>query len=91
MEDRIEVSEDALKISIDDIRTKTKFRLMEKGTQSFASTHELLGIITEEYQELIEAIKLNNISNIQKEVLDLAVACNFGLACFNQGTLNYKL
>ncbi len=38
------------------------------------STHEGLGVITEEYQELIDAIRHNDRAAIVEEALDLACA-----------------
>lgn len=45
----------------------------------YASSHEALGVITEEYQELVQAIRSNNIQDIAKEAQDLA-ACATKLA-----------
>ena len=44
-----------------------------------ASSHEALGIITEEYYELIEAIKNNNDVATRSELIDIAVAAIFGI------------
>lgn len=49
-------------------------RLKQKGNHVLVSSHEMLGIITEEYHELIEAIQSNKLSDINKELSDLAVA-----------------
>ena len=46
---------------------------------SFKSSQEALGVIAEEYQELIEAIRANDIELVFKEALDLA-ACAKKLA-----------
>jgi NTP pyrophosphatase (non-canonical NTP hydrolase) len=46
---------------------------------AFKSSHEALGVITEEYQELIEAIRANDLELVFKEALDLA-ACATKLA-----------
>lgn len=59
-------------------------RLDEKGYGEFSSTHEMLGIITEEYLELVEAVRSNNQKDIKKEVVDITVACIFGCACINK-------
>lgn len=66
-------------------------RLNEKGFGTFASTHELLGIITEEYFELVEAIKLNDKIKIRHELIDLGVASTFGLACLAEGKIETRL
>ncbi len=39
------------------------------------SAHELLGVIAEEYAELIDAIRSGKIMSVQWEAMDLAAAC----------------
>lgn len=51
----------------------------EKGNTAFHSTHESLGVITEEYYELVEAVKKNDGTYID-ELLDIITACKFALA-----------
>jgi hypothetical protein len=46
----------------------------------FNSTHEGLGVLTEEYQELIEAIRSNDLRKVCKEAIDVAVTAAFILA-----------
>lgn len=38
----------------------------------FSSTHEALGVITEEFHELIEAIRSNDLAAVSREVLQVA-------------------
>ena len=38
----------------------------------FASTHEALGVIIEEFDELREAIRSNDLDRVQQECLDMA-------------------
>jgi NTP pyrophosphatase (non-canonical NTP hydrolase) len=38
----------------------------------FASTHEALGVALEEWQEFVQAIRSNDMHNIEHEALDLA-------------------
>jgi NTP pyrophosphatase (non-canonical NTP hydrolase) len=40
----------------------------------FTSTHEALGVCSEEWDELREAIRSNNLAQIKHEALDLAAA-----------------
>jgi NTP pyrophosphatase (non-canonical NTP hydrolase) len=46
---------------------------------TYKSSHEALGVITEEYHELISAIRANARSSVYEEALDLA-ACALKLA-----------
>ena len=41
----------------------------------FFSTHEALGVISEEYHELVEAIRSNRSFSIQSEPIQLAAGC----------------
>ena len=42
---------------------------------AFASTHEAMGVALEEWDELRDAIRDNDLSAVAKESLDLAAAC----------------
>lgn len=53
------------------------------GMDSFASSHEILGCVTEEFHELVEAVRLNKPHATRNELLDIAVACLFGVACID--------
>jgi len=83
------ISQETLKTSICQISDKTDFRLKQKGYHAWQSTHEILGIITEEYWELQEAIKNNDKDAIKKELIDIGVACHFGVACIDENTLDW--
>ena len=52
---------------------------IDKGDHLFMSTHEVLGVIVEEFDELKEAIHLNDKQKIQNELLDLIIASTWGL------------
>jgi len=58
----------------DPIINKIEYRIINAQSRygPFASTHEALGVACEEWHELIEAIRSNNIDEIQHECLDLA-------------------
>lgn len=48
----------------------------------FASSHEALGVLTEEYAELLEAIRANDMRAIRQEAVQIAaVAIRLRLAC----------
>lgn len=50
-------------------------RLNQHGWGIFVSDHEMLGVVTEEFQELLDAVKSNNATKVVAELEDLAVAC----------------
>jgi hypothetical protein len=67
-------------------------RINEKGAGTFASRHEILGTVTEEYHELEDAVMIKSISgleDIKDELLDIAVACVFGVTCIDANTLEW--
>ena len=65
-------------------------RLNQKGFGTLASKHEILGVITEEYHELIHAIESNvPLEQVQKELRDIAVGCIFGDACIMNETVDW--
>jgi hypothetical protein len=56
-------------------------QFMLKGRGAFISSHEALGVITEEYLELVMAVRENNTKHIREELMDLAVAAIFAYIC----------
>ena len=57
----------------------------EKRYGPFTSTHEGLGVLAEEYDELKAAIRANDRTAIQKEATQVAaVAFRLALACADQ-------
>lgn len=86
---RINITKAAVDRGVEEIHEKTLYRLNQKGWQTLSSTHEILGVIAEEYQELIEAVKEGDHEKIKQELLDIGVACGFGAACINSKTLNW--
>lgn len=92
---RPEVAEHITENCLAMLKIKLNARLKEKGSGAFASSHEILGVITEEYLELIEAVKYKSFETnatkafeekkerIFEELLDIAVGCVFGMASIN--------
>lgn len=80
---RKQIEENEITISMAEIHLKLKKRLQTYGNGTFASKHEILGIIAEEYHELVEAVKNEDLNNVKEELLDIAVGCLFGIACIN--------
>lgn len=66
--------------------------LKQKGYGSFSSTHEIAGVITEEYEELRAELrnrKHGSVNKLKHELKDLAFACLFALACVEQNELDW--
>ena len=75
--------------SIKDVRFHLFERLDQKGHGCWLSRHEIQGFLTEEYMEAVEAIHSGTINQVRDELIDIAVACIFGVACIDQKTLDW--
>lgn len=86
---REQIKNEAIRHAIGTVRRSLDERLAQKGKGTFASIHEILGIITEEQLEFTEAVKSNNHNQVRKELIDIAVGCVFGIACIDSMTLDW--
>lgn len=72
-------------------RDKLNYRLRKKGYGAYASKHEVLGILTEEFKELIDAVQSQPVvggkNSVREELLDIAVGCLFGIASIDCGAI----
>lgn len=75
--------------AIDFIVSELERRLEQKGRAGFASRHEILGIATEEYKEVTDAVHAGDLVRLRAELADLAVACAFGIACIDTHSLDW--
>jgi NTP pyrophosphatase (non-canonical NTP hydrolase) len=73
----------------DHVLRKTYDALNKKGYGSWKSRHEIMGIVTEEYDELIKAVRSESEDRVKSELYDIAVACVFAIACIEQGNLDW--
>jgi NTP pyrophosphatase (non-canonical NTP hydrolase) len=85
---REKITTESIDIALNEIVGALQKALKKKGDGTFASSHEILGALTEEYIEVIDAVK-NNGSGLKAELLDVAVVCLFGIACINQETMDW--
>ncbi len=51
-----------------------------KGRGALVSTHEIAGVLAEESREVLDALRANALEEFKAKLLDLAVACGFGVA-----------
>ena len=61
----------------------------DKGYGALVSRHEILGVVTEEYNELTEAVKSKTLKEVRDELIDIAVGCIFGVACIDANALDW--
>jgi NTP pyrophosphatase (non-canonical NTP hydrolase) len=86
---REQITQEQIEKVIENFKWKLQERLREKGFGTFASSHEILGIITEEYKEMLDAVHKNNIESLKLELMDIAVGAIFGIACIDANTLDW--
>lgn len=87
---RPEVPTKFIEEAVDTVASKLSYRLAQKGSATYASKHEILGILAEEYAELIEVIRIDTTKgydDFAQELLDLAVGATFGYACIKAGLI----
>ena len=71
------------------LRDELRNRLAQKGYGSFSSSHEIQGVLQEEFDELKEAIHKNNSPGIEAELYDIAVGVIFAVACIDADCLDW--
>ena len=60
-----------------------------KGSHAFVSTHEIVGVIQEEMDELREATHNNNNDDIEKELMDVMISAFWGYVSFVNGKCDW--
>ena len=86
---RKQVPPDVIDLAVDAIRDQLRRRLAEKGHGTWASSHEILGQMTEEYTELTLAVQGGDGRQVAHELTDIAVAGIFGVACLMNGSVDW--
>jgi hypothetical protein len=64
-------------------------RLDEKGRGIFISSHEILGIVAEEYAEFTKAVEDNDVAGQRSELIDIAVAAILGVVARSTGKMDW--
>ena len=86
---RPQISADEINLTITQVQRKVRDRLDEKGRGIFVSRHEMLGIITEEYLELIVAVETGSMANLKDELVDITVAGIVSIASLKTGQVEW--
>lgn len=74
------LTSESIGLVLDEIWVALEERLNEKGSEPYVSTHETFGIVHEEYRELDDTLRGNDLNRFHEELVDLGVACVLGLA-----------
>lgn len=99
---RAHISESALTNAKRQVNEAVARRLKKVGKGTHASTHETMGVITEEYDELLDALRLckgnegdgstkgdAGVQAFKKELIDIATACIIGVASIEGDTVDW--
>ena len=68
-----------------EFRRQLERRIERKGCEGLISRREILGVVTEEYVELAEAVHLGHKDRIRSECWDVAIAGAVGVASLDGG------
>jgi hypothetical protein len=72
-----------------DLQRKVRDRLNQKGLGILLSRHEMLGVVTEEYHELVRAIQHGDLPDVTNELIDIAVACIVSMSSIYTGQVEW--
>jgi hypothetical protein len=64
---------------------RLKAERKKKGDGVFASRHEISGVVREEYREFDDEVQRGHLDDIERELLDLAVAALWGVVSIKEG------
>lgn len=85
---RPQVTEKDIVKTLAAVEAKLRSRLAKKGWGAYASRHEILGIVTEEYLEAVDAIREDGqvgYDHYSDELMDITVAGLFGYTSMKLG------
>jgi len=68
-------------LAVAELQACLEGRIRQKGDGAFVSIHEIHGALSEEWDELKEAMHLKAQDDIESELMDLAVGAILAYAC----------
>ncbi len=86
---REKITAENLESSLEMIRNHTRDVIVRKGDGTMASIHEVAGVLQEEFVEFGDAVRGNDNNARLHELLDIATATHFAIACIIQGSLEW--
>lgn len=79
MKERREVSGTIISTQLDVLDIELRERVRKHGDLSFIGPHEIWGACGEEWEEVKAAVHANDLDQLYKELVDLAVAALWGM------------
>ena len=90
MNKRHQLTIDQLTEAINSVVEKLEFRVGQKGLGSMASSHEILGILTDELAKFRDEVHQKSGADRKvAELIDVAVAAIFGIASIKSGGVDW--
>ena len=86
---RPEIKQETLAIVYDDMVQNLLKGINKHGPGTWKSSHEILGLMTEEYHELIQAVHKGDRDNLIEELKDIGTVVLFGLASLYSDHLDW--
>lgn len=83
---RLEITDEQVLKALEIITLRTGDRMKQHGKLAHASKHESVGIIMEEVQEMLEAVRLDDTKPFIDEVVDVVVSGVWTLASVIAGS-----
>jgi hypothetical protein len=77
---RIPVSDEALMKVLELVTQGIGKKIEKHGRGAWVSRHETFGILDEEYEEVKDELRSNDLNKFAEELVDVAVVCIFGIA-----------
>jgi hypothetical protein len=87
---RVEISDLGIAKCIALVEGKISMRLKQKHRGSYIGNHETYGIVAEEFDELLDALRANDNQEFFAELMDIAVGCIIGMASMYANKLKTK-
>lgn len=78
--------------AVEQLKHRIYLKIKEFGNHSYASRHEILGQLQEEYAELTEAVQKDKSKDklqIRSELMDIAVACVWGVLSIDTKSIDW--
>lgn len=92
LENRKNIDIKVLRPILNRLAGKIEQKVKQRGGHTFASRHEILGQITEEFIELSEAVRTDKSEfrqHIRDELFDIAIASIWGIASIDTNSVDW--
>ena len=78
-QNRLQIDKDTISGVMITLQKKLDSKIEKRGMNSYASIHEIYGIIAEEFKEVMDEMHLNRYADFESELIDVAVGALWGV------------